>query len=69
MRSVRGGGDQGGEVGLATQNSSRGADRKVNTIVHRGKRGTEENLKHMISVFELLQLCANLMTKAEWSGA
>lgn len=46
----------------------RGADRKVNTIGHRGKRGTQGSQKHMISVFELLQLCANLTTMAEWSG-
>lgn len=45
----------------------RGADRKVNTIGHRGKWGTQASQKHMISIFELFQLCANLMTIAKWS--
>lgn len=44
----------------------RGADRTLNMIGHRGKLGTQGNQKHMISVFELLQLCANLMTIAVW---
>lgn len=33
-----------------------------------GNGGTQASQKHMISVFELLQLCANLTTMAEWSG-